>query len=82
MDTDLGYPTWDERHSPPPLAGAFAERMERKYGGLPSPGHMRADHGVRPSRRSCAGRSDRQPVPSKRSGTTPVLGGFGEPRSA
>lgn len=39
--TDLGYPTWDEHHSPAPLAEAFAERMQRRHAWTPSPGHVR-----------------------------------------
>ncbi len=34
---DLGYPDWDGH----PLAGAFAERMRRRHGWRPDPGHVR-----------------------------------------
>jgi len=48
--TDLGYPPWVDDPSAGPLAEAFAERMETKYGWRPDPGHVRAftdvDHAV------------------------------------
>ncbi|WP_244894122.1 MalY/PatB family protein [Planobispora rosea] len=39
---DLGYPAWDERHDAGPLALAFAERMESRYGWRPDPEHVRS----------------------------------------
>src|SRR5690606_27109696 len=40
--TDLGYPTWLKQPGCGPLAEAFAERMENRYGWHPDPGHVRA----------------------------------------
>ncbi|MFC0861462.1 MalY/PatB family protein [Sphaerimonospora cavernae] len=39
--TDLGYPTWLEQPGCGPLADAFTDRMESRYGWRPDPGHVR-----------------------------------------
>ena len=39
---DVGYPSWLEDAGAGPLAEAFAERMELRYGWRPDPGHVRA----------------------------------------
>ncbi|GAA3159388.1 aminotransferase class I/II-fold pyridoxal phosphate-dependent enzyme [Planomonospora alba] len=39
---DLGYPSWLDRLGDGPLAEAFAERMERRYGWHADPGHVRS----------------------------------------
>ncbi|RJL34677.1 aminotransferase class I/II-fold pyridoxal phosphate-dependent enzyme [Bailinhaonella thermotolerans] len=41
VDTDLGYPAWAIGEAQNPLAPAFAERMERRYGWRPDPAHVR-----------------------------------------
>ena len=38
---DLGYPAWDDKPGESPLAEAFADRMETRYGYAPQPGHVR-----------------------------------------
>ncbi|GAA0365039.1 aminotransferase class I/II-fold pyridoxal phosphate-dependent enzyme [Microbispora corallina] len=40
--TDLGYPEWLDQPSAGPLAEAFAERMEARYGWHADPGHVRS----------------------------------------
>ncbi|MBP2706640.1 aminotransferase class I/II-fold pyridoxal phosphate-dependent enzyme [Microbispora sp. RL4-1S] len=40
--TDLGYPAWDDDATCPPLAEAFAARMEARYGWPADPAHVRA----------------------------------------
>ncbi|MCG5219851.1 aminotransferase class I/II-fold pyridoxal phosphate-dependent enzyme [Streptosporangium soli] len=40
--TDLTYPSWLDEPTAGPLATAFAERMEQRYGWSPDPGHVRA----------------------------------------
>ncbi|MEW9529911.1 MalY/PatB family protein [Microbispora sp. NPDC049125] len=41
LKTDLGYPAWLDIPNCPPLAEAFAERMETRYGWHADPGHVR-----------------------------------------
>ncbi|MEV5739307.1 aminotransferase class I/II-fold pyridoxal phosphate-dependent enzyme [Microbispora rosea] len=40
--TDLGYPAWLEEPTAGPLAEAFAERMETRYGWRADPAHVRS----------------------------------------
>ncbi|WP_214107712.1 MalY/PatB family protein [Acrocarpospora catenulata] len=42
IDTDLGYPSWLDDFSVGPLAEAFAERMEGRYGFRADPGLVRS----------------------------------------
>ncbi|GAB3966547.1 aminotransferase class I/II-fold pyridoxal phosphate-dependent enzyme [Plantactinospora veratri] len=41
VETDLGYPAWDDRPDRNPLAEVFAARMSDRYGFAPAPAHVR-----------------------------------------
>lgn len=41
VHADLGYPAWDDKPGQNPLADAFVDRMETRYGYAPQPEHVR-----------------------------------------
>src|SRR5947209_9829963 len=40
VNTDLGYPAWDEEPTDNPLVEAFVERMQTRYEYVPLPEHV------------------------------------------